>query len=272
MLDLSVSALEATRRRLAADAPVRLVEADVPEWEPDQRYDLWHDRAAFHFLVAASDRDTYLATLQRAVAEGGSVIVGTFAEDGPEICSGLPPDDLHPEVGKRASEGADPAAGELGELVPRDVVEWLWVPLVHDFLNQAANELLARFRPAIALTGRGKWREERQLDAFGWPDAHVAVTPGSFDGSSDLCVLDEPAGSRLGIGRLEGKANAAASFPSLLYEVDVLGLALVHDLERSASDRQDDAGAARLVPLEDDRQPEGVAVHSDGEFVIAHRE
>jgi SAM-dependent methyltransferase len=92
LLDLSETALVAARRRLQADAPVRIVQADVLEWEPNRRYDLWHDRAVFHFLVASSDRDTYVETLRRAVTPGGKVIVGTFAEDGPEMCSGLPVD------------------------------------------------------------------------------------------------------------------------------------------------------------------------------------
>jgi hypothetical protein len=69
---------------------VRCVHADLLAWEPHRRYDLWHDRAVFHFLVAPADRDRYLATLRRAVAPGGKLIVGTFAEDGPERCSGLP--------------------------------------------------------------------------------------------------------------------------------------------------------------------------------------
>lgn len=90
VLDLSASALEATRRRLPADVPVSWVEADVLVWEPERRFDLWHDRAVFHFLVAASDRERYVATMRRAVAPGGRVIVGAFAEDGPELCSGLP--------------------------------------------------------------------------------------------------------------------------------------------------------------------------------------
>ncbi len=90
VVDLSASALDATRGRLPADAPVRCVRSDLLKWELDRRYDLWHDRAAFHFLVVASDRDRYLATLRRTLAPGGKVIVGTFAEDGPQICSGLP--------------------------------------------------------------------------------------------------------------------------------------------------------------------------------------
>jgi SAM-dependent methyltransferase len=89
VLDLSPAALDALRRRLPADAPVRGVQVDVLEWEPDRRYDLWHDRAVFHFLVDASNKDRYIETLTRAVAPGGSLIIGTFAEDGPEMCSGL---------------------------------------------------------------------------------------------------------------------------------------------------------------------------------------
>ena len=71
---------------------MRCVHADLLKWEPDRRYDVWHDRAVFHFLVAPSDRDTYVATMRRAVVPGGKVIVATFAEDGPQMCSGLPVD------------------------------------------------------------------------------------------------------------------------------------------------------------------------------------
>jgi hypothetical protein len=69
---------------------VRCVQADLLEWEPDRRFGLWHDRAAFHFLVDDRDRARYLAKLRAALAPGGRVILGTFAADGPEICSGLP--------------------------------------------------------------------------------------------------------------------------------------------------------------------------------------
>jgi hypothetical protein len=69
---------------------VRCVEADLLEWEPDRRYGLWHDRAVFHFLIDERERARYVETLRRAVEPGGMVILGTFAADGPEICSGLP--------------------------------------------------------------------------------------------------------------------------------------------------------------------------------------
>jgi hypothetical protein len=84
---------------------VRCVRADLLEWRPDRRYDLWHDRAVFHFLVDPADRDRYLRTLREAVGPGRGIVIGTFAADGPEMCSGLPverysTDDLVEELGE----------------------------------------------------------------------------------------------------------------------------------------------------------------------------
>jgi SAM-dependent methyltransferase len=91
VLDLSAVALDAARERLGEKgADVKWVVADVTTWEPSQTYDLWHDRAAFHFLTDASDRSAYVGNLKKAVRPGGHVIIGTFASDGPERCSGLP--------------------------------------------------------------------------------------------------------------------------------------------------------------------------------------
>ena len=56
----------------------------------DRTFDVWHDRAVFHFLVDADDRRRYLATLAAALAVGGHVVLSTFGPDGPEMCSGLP--------------------------------------------------------------------------------------------------------------------------------------------------------------------------------------
>ena len=69
---------------------MRCVRADILEWVPDREFGLWHDRAVLHFLVDERAHDRYLRTLRRAVAPGGALIVGTFAADGPETCSGLP--------------------------------------------------------------------------------------------------------------------------------------------------------------------------------------
>lgn len=91
VLDLSEQALAMARGRLgAAAARVDWIVADVTQWQPARSYDVWHDRAAFHFLTEARDRAAYAACVSKAVRPGGHVIIGTFALDGPERCSGLP--------------------------------------------------------------------------------------------------------------------------------------------------------------------------------------
>lgn len=106
VLDLSAAALDAAQTRLGDEARrVSWVEADITEVDlPAQRYDLWHDRAVFHFLTDAAQRQAYVEQVLRAVKPGGHVIVATFAEDGPDRCSGLPvmrygADALHAEFG-----------------------------------------------------------------------------------------------------------------------------------------------------------------------------
>jgi SAM-dependent methyltransferase len=90
VLDVSDAALRSARSRLTSTAPVTWVRDDVLTWRPQRGFDLWHDRAVFHFLTDAVDRLTYLRTMRRALRPGGAVIMGTFASDGPDQCSGLP--------------------------------------------------------------------------------------------------------------------------------------------------------------------------------------
>ena len=91
VLDLSGAALDAAKARLGAQAgKVDWIVADVTTWEPPRTYDVWHDRAAFHFLTDENDRVAYLARLARALKIGGHAVIATFALDGPERCSGLP--------------------------------------------------------------------------------------------------------------------------------------------------------------------------------------
>ena len=91
ILDLSEKALAVTKARLGhSAAQVRWIVADVTSWEPERTYDLWHDRAAFHFLTEPADRDAYVARLLKALRPGGHLIIGTFALHGPQRCSGLP--------------------------------------------------------------------------------------------------------------------------------------------------------------------------------------
>ncbi len=90
VLDVSGVVLTQTRARLGARAAgVEWFETDVTTFEPPHRFGLWHDRAVFHFLMTPEDRHGYVATLRRTLQPGGTVIVATFAVDGPPQCSGL---------------------------------------------------------------------------------------------------------------------------------------------------------------------------------------
>jgi SAM-dependent methyltransferase len=91
VLDLSGAALAAAKSRLGTGAErVNWIVADATTWEPVKSYDIWHDRAAFHFLTDTSDRAAYVDRLGRGLKIGGHAIIATFALDGPEKCSGLP--------------------------------------------------------------------------------------------------------------------------------------------------------------------------------------
>ena len=91
LLDVSENAISIAKLRLGErGAMVKSIVADVTQWEPTRHYDLWHDRAAFHFLTEPADRTAYVERLARALRPGGHAIIGTFAMDGPERCSGLP--------------------------------------------------------------------------------------------------------------------------------------------------------------------------------------
>ena len=91
VLDVAESALQISRKRLgsAADRVTWLAE-DLRQWRPARRFDLWHDRATFHFLTEPGDRAEYASVLQAALDPHGRVVIGAFAEDGPALCSGLP--------------------------------------------------------------------------------------------------------------------------------------------------------------------------------------
>lgn len=91
VVDLAEAALLRSQARLGAAAErVAWVVGDVTTWRPGRRFDLWHDRAVFHFLTDPADRVAYRATVADAVPPGGHLVIATFAEDGPDRCSGLP--------------------------------------------------------------------------------------------------------------------------------------------------------------------------------------
>lgn len=91
VLDIAAPALDAAKARLGTLArKVDWVAADITKWKPDRKYDVWHDRAVFHFLTEPQQRAAYLRALSQATAKNSRVIIATFALDGPDKCSGLP--------------------------------------------------------------------------------------------------------------------------------------------------------------------------------------
>jgi SAM-dependent methyltransferase len=91
VLDIAVPALDAAKQRLGPlKDRVLWTVADITTWHPIRSYDVWHDRAVFHFLTDAEQRRAYRRALSEGLGEGGLLIIATFALDGPERCSGLP--------------------------------------------------------------------------------------------------------------------------------------------------------------------------------------
>lgn len=106
-LDISATALQRATERLGERARlVTWVEGDVTAMPPLGPFDVWHDRAVFHFLIESDQRRRYLQAVERQLAAGGQLIIATFALNGPPQCSGLPvqrysPETLRREVGGR---------------------------------------------------------------------------------------------------------------------------------------------------------------------------
>lgn len=90
VLDISAKSLAVAQQRLGDNAKdIEWYEADITGFRPGHAFTLWHDRAVFHFLTEASDREKYVATLKRSLSPNGHVILAAFAIGGPEKCSGL---------------------------------------------------------------------------------------------------------------------------------------------------------------------------------------
>lgn len=107
VLDISDAALAVSRQRLGVRGDdVVWIAADVTRWQPDRQYAVWHDRAVFHFLTKAEGRAAYAQAMAKALRPGGVAIIATFADDGPEKCSGLPvvryaPEELAKEIDRQ---------------------------------------------------------------------------------------------------------------------------------------------------------------------------
>lgn|SRR5690554_183227 len=90
VLDISETAIEKAKQRLGRKAKnVKWIVTDITTFKPTEKYDLWHDRATFHFLTSEQDISIYLNTAQQSIKPNGFLIVGAFSEEGPKKCSGI---------------------------------------------------------------------------------------------------------------------------------------------------------------------------------------
>lgn len=91
VLDISEAAINRAKERLQERASqVKWIVADAATFQPTERYDFWHDRAAFHFLTQEDEIANYLQTAQQSISPSGVLVIGTFSEQGPDKCSGIP--------------------------------------------------------------------------------------------------------------------------------------------------------------------------------------
>jgi len=90
VLDISATALDKAKQRLGERADkVKWIVADVATFRPTEKYDFWHDRAAFHFLTQELEIENYLNTVQKSIQPTGVLVIGTFSKQGPKKCSGI---------------------------------------------------------------------------------------------------------------------------------------------------------------------------------------
>lgn len=90
VLDISEAAIERAKQRLGERATkVKWIVADAAKFQPTEKYDFWHDRAAFHFLTDEQEISNYLDTAQKNIRPTGVLVIGTFSEQGPKKCSGI---------------------------------------------------------------------------------------------------------------------------------------------------------------------------------------
>ena len=117
VLDISDAAIEQVKSRLGQDADkVTWIVQDITQFIPGQAFDVWHDRAVFHFLTDADDRSSYIRTMSSALKYGAHAIIATFDLDGPEKCSGL-------DVVRYSPETLSAVVGDAFQLVETSTEE-----------------------------------------------------------------------------------------------------------------------------------------------------
>jgi len=97
VVDLSAEAIEQGLERTDDPDAITTFVTDVRTWQPSTQFQVWHDRAAYHFFTDPADQQNYWNKVRACVPAGGTVVISTFAEDGPEMCSGLPVTRYSPE-------------------------------------------------------------------------------------------------------------------------------------------------------------------------------
>lgn len=90
VLDISSAAIDRAKIRLGKKGvQIKWIVADAATFEPTEKYEFWHDRAAFHFLTDEKEITSYLETAQKSLNPSGLLVIGTFSENGPKKCSGI---------------------------------------------------------------------------------------------------------------------------------------------------------------------------------------
>lgn len=145
VLDVSRAALQVAQRRLPVDAPVTWIHHDLLTWEPERNYDVWHDRAVFHFLVDPVEQDRYMRLLRSVLSAEGAVVLAAFAADGPDHCSGRP-------ISPRRSARPSPSSRIAGRSIPllREPISRLrgW-PRAGGLVRPLTTVVTAPSRPAV---------------------------------------------------------------------------------------------------------------------------
>ena len=133
LLDVSTEALAEVTERLEVRAKgVAFIVSDVLEWVPERSYDLWHDRAVFHFLNEPDDQMRYVDVAATALRAGATLVLGAFAQDGPTHCSGLDVQRFRPDDLERVfASGFTLERSEREEHVTPDgtIQSFIWVVL-----------------------------------------------------------------------------------------------------------------------------------------------
>ncbi len=88
LLDISAQALKIVKKRFPSENRITYIASDVLQWQPEEDFQIWHDRAVFHFLTRPEEISTYQILAKSRISHGGILILGTFALDGPTSCSG----------------------------------------------------------------------------------------------------------------------------------------------------------------------------------------